>query len=123
MGLFLYELLVFLDTQSDADTSNTNYYHGYIVLILCHYGKKICLLVLQLNFAVRCLHLNKFILISVGKDVSNICLLKKVSEYDQECYLVSQPLHRNEEIQNTDSDNTIKVEQPALSSSERWLLN
>ena len=31
--------------------------------------------------------------------------------------------HREEETQTTDNHNTIKVKQPALSSSARWLPN
>ena len=48
----------------------------------------------------------------------------KVSEYDQEMpHSQTNPGHSEEETQDTDSNNTIKVKQPALSSSARWLLN
>ena len=33
VGLFLYEFIIFLDTQNDVDKSNTNYYHEYTVII------------------------------------------------------------------------------------------
>ena len=47
---------------------------------------------------------------------------KKASESDQEMpqsQIADQPTHHEEETQNTDSHDTIKVKQPALSSSAR----
>ena len=38
-------------------------------------------------------------------------------------YKIVIPRHSEEETQNTDSHNTIKVKQPSLSFSTRWLLN
>ena len=50
----------------------------------------------------------------------------KVSKHVQEHTLQSNPQHREEEPQNTNSHNLRKlneVKQPTLSSSSRWLLN